>query len=88
MRRPSSALFNRQPDWVIYHEVVLTTQEYMREVTAIDPKWLVEFAPNFYRQGDPTKMSKRKRAERINPLFNKYETDQDAWRLSKARPRK
>eukprot|EP00965_Chrysotila_dentata_P163337 5394981-Pleurochrysis_carterae.AAC.2 len=29
---PSSALFNRNPEWVIYHELVLTTKEYMREV--------------------------------------------------------
>ncbi len=29
---PSSALFQHQPDWVIYHELVLTTKEYMREV--------------------------------------------------------
>ncbi|XP_048579311.1 ATP-dependent RNA helicase DHX8 isoform X2 [Nematostella vectensis] len=28
---PSSALFNRQPEWVVYHELVLTTKEYMRE---------------------------------------------------------
>ena len=32
---PSSALFHRQPEWVVYHEVVQTTKEYMREVTAI-----------------------------------------------------
>lgn len=31
---PSSALFQRQPDWVIYHELVLTSKEYMREVRA------------------------------------------------------
>uniref|UniRef100_H2YHV2 RNA helicase n=1 Tax=Ciona savignyi TaxID=51511 RepID=H2YHV2_CIOSA len=37
---PSSALFNRQPEWITYHELVLTTKEYMREITAIDPKWL------------------------------------------------
>jgi hypothetical protein len=30
---PSSALFKRQPDWIIYHELVMTTTEYMREVT-------------------------------------------------------
>ena len=29
---PSSALFNRAPEWLIYHELVLTTKEYMREV--------------------------------------------------------
>ena len=32
---PSSALFQRQPDWVIYHELVLTSKEYMREVSAM-----------------------------------------------------
>ena len=46
---PSSALFQRQPDWVLYYELVLTSKEYMREVCAIDPKWLVEFAPRFFR---------------------------------------
>lgn len=30
---PSSAVFQQQPDWVIYHELVLTTKEYMREVS-------------------------------------------------------
>ena len=35
---PSSAVYNRQPEWVIYHELVMTTKEYMRAVTAIDPK--------------------------------------------------
>uniref|UniRef100_A0AAR5Q680 RNA helicase n=1 Tax=Dendroctonus ponderosae TaxID=77166 RepID=A0AAR5Q680_DENPD len=58
---PSSALFNRQPEWVIYHELVCTTKEYMREVTTIDPKWLVEFAPAFFKFSDPTKLSKFKK---------------------------
>ena len=43
----------------------------MREVTAIDPKWLVEFAPAFFKFGDPTKLSKRKKQERIEPLYNR-----------------
>ncbi|XP_046841771.1 ATP-dependent RNA helicase DHX8-like [Xenia sp. Carnegie-2017] len=80
---PSSALFNRQPDWVIYHELVLTTKEYMRECTAIDPKWLVEFAPSFFKVADPTKLSKRKRQERLEPLYNRYE-EPNAWRISRA----
>lgn len=32
---PSSALFQRQPDWVVYFELVLTTKEYMREARAL-----------------------------------------------------
>ncbi|KAJ4770243.1 hypothetical protein LUZ62_054500 [Rhynchospora pubera] len=81
---PSSALFQRQPDWVIYHELVMTTKEYMREVTVIDPKWLVELAPRFFKSADPTKMSKRKRQERIEPLYDRYH-EPNSWRLSKRR---
>ncbi|KAG6696105.1 hypothetical protein I3842_09G130700 [Carya illinoinensis] len=81
---PSSALFQRQPDWVIYNELVMTTKEYMREVTVIDPKWLVELAPRFFKVVDPTKMSKRKRQERIEPLYDRYH-EPNSWRLSKRR---
>ncbi|XP_026434730.1 probable pre-mRNA-splicing factor ATP-dependent RNA helicase DEAH5 isoform X1 [Papaver somniferum] len=81
---PSSALFQRQPDWVIYNELVMTTKEYMREVTVIDPKWLVDLAPRFFKAADPTKMSKRKRQERIEPLYDRYH-EPNSWRLSKRR---
>jgi ATP-dependent RNA helicase DHX8/PRP22 len=47
---PSSALFQKQPEWVIYHELVLTSKEYMRETVSIEPKWLTEVAPNFFKQ--------------------------------------
>ena len=81
---PSSSLFQRQPDWVIYHELVLTTKEYMREVCAIDPKWLIELAPRFFKQSDPRHMSKRKKEEKIEPLYDRW-NDPNAWRLSKRR---
>jgi ATP-dependent RNA helicase DHX8/PRP22 len=35
---PSSALFNKSPEWVLYHELVLTTKEYMRNIMTIEPK--------------------------------------------------
>ena len=79
---PSSSLFNHKPEWVIYHELVMTTREYMRECTAIEPKWLVEAAPTFFKVVDPKALSKRKLAEKIEPLHNKYEA-KDEWRLSK-----
>jgi ATP-dependent RNA helicase DHX8/PRP22 len=79
---PSSALFNKNPEWVIYHELVLTTKEYMRSVMAFDPKWLVELAPNFYRKADATKMSKAKRAEKIEPLYDRF-NPAGSWRLSR-----
>lgn len=82
---PSSSLFHAQPEWVIYHEVVLTTKEYMREVMAIESKWLVELAPRFFRSGDPTKISRQKRREKIEPLYDKYAQNPNDWRLSKRR---
>ncbi|XP_075538104.1 ATP-dependent RNA helicase pea [Dermacentor variabilis] len=84
---PSSALFNRQPEWVVYYELVLTTKEYMREVTTIDPKWLVEFASSFFKFADPTKLSKHKKQLRLEPLYNKYE-EPNAWRISRVRRRR
>ncbi|KAJ3112717.1 DEAH-box ATP-dependent RNA helicase prp22 [Phlyctochytrium bullatum] len=79
---PSSALFNRQPEWVIYHELVMTTKEYMREVISIEPKWLVEAAPNFFKVADANKISKRKRQEKLEPLYNKFEKPNE-WRISR-----
>eukprot|EP00355_Strombidium_rassoulzadegani_P001898 CAMPEP_0168607930 /NCGR_PEP_ID=MMETSP0449_2-20121227/345_1 /TAXON_ID=1082188 /ORGANISM="Strombidium rassoulzadegani, Strain ras09" /LENGTH=117 /DNA_ID=CAMNT_0008647859 /DNA_START=109 /DNA_END=459 /DNA_ORIENTATION=+ len=58
---PSSSLFNYNPEWVIYHELVMTTKEYMREVLSIEPKWLLEVAPNYFKQVEENTISKRKK---------------------------
>lgn len=79
---PSSALFNKNPEYVIYHELILTSKEYMRNVMEIDAKWLIELAPAFYKTADPNKLSKQKRKEKIEPLFDRF-NPQDAWRLSR-----
>ena len=79
---PSSALFNRAPEWLIYNTLLLTTREYAQTVTAVEPKWLVEVAPQFFKVADANKISKRKKQEKIEPLYNKYEKP-DEWRLSK-----
>jgi ATP-dependent RNA helicase DHX8/PRP22 len=70
---------------VIYHELVQTTKEYMREVTVIEPRWLCQFAPQFYKTAMGGQMSKRKKNERLDTLFDKFAQDQNAWRLSKRR---
>lgn len=79
---PSSSLFNKAPEWVVYHELVLTTKEYMREVCTIEPKWLVDVAPNFFNTVDPHSLNNKKRSQKIEPLFNKYE-EPNAWRLTR-----
>ncbi|KAJ1916884.1 DEAH-box ATP-dependent RNA helicase prp22 [Mycoemilia scoparia] len=81
---PSSSLFNKDPQWVIYHELIMTTKEYMREITAIEPKWLIEAAPTYFKEADANKISRSKRNERLEPLYNKYEAP-NSWRISKVK---
>ncbi|XP_031493685.1 probable pre-mRNA-splicing factor ATP-dependent RNA helicase DEAH9 isoform X2 [Nymphaea colorata] len=50
---PSSVLFRVNPKWVIYHEIVSTEKNYMRNVISIDPSWLTEIAPHFYQVQKP-----------------------------------
>lgn len=81
---PASALYQRNPEWIVYHELVLTSKEYLRECSTIEPQWLPELAPNLFARADPTKLSKRKMRERIEPLYNRFEQP-NAWRLSRRR---
>lgn len=47
---PTSALYNSgdPPDYVVYHELILTSREYMSCVTAVDPHWLADLGGVFY----------------------------------------
>ncbi|OLP78494.1 putative pre-mRNA-splicing factor ATP-dependent RNA helicase DHX16 [Symbiodinium microadriaticum] len=46
---PTSCLFGQQPKLVCYHELVLTTKEFMRSCIEVKPEWLLEVAPHFYQ---------------------------------------
>ncbi|KAG8527480.1 uncharacterized protein KY384_007632 [Bacidia gigantensis] len=78
---PSSAMFGKPAEHVIFHTLVLTTKEYMHCTTAIEPKWLVDAAPTFFKVAPTDRLSKRKKAERIQPLHNRF-AGEDDWRLS------
>lgn len=55
---PSSSLFllGYPPDYVIYHELLMTSKEYMLIVTTVDPLWLAEFGSVFYSIKDKEKI--------------------------------
>ena len=84
---PSSALFGKPAEHVIFHTLVLTTKEYMHCATTIEPKWLAEAAPTFFKVAPSDRLSKRKRAERIAPLGSggKNGVADEEWRLSAQR---
>ncbi|RAO71208.1 uncharacterized protein BHQ10_007220 [Talaromyces amestolkiae] len=49
---PSSTLFEENPKWVIYYELVLTSKEYMRGNMPLQPEWLTEVAPHYHKKKD------------------------------------
>ncbi|RLV93574.1 Pre-mRNA-splicing factor ATP-dependent RNA helicase [Spathaspora sp. JA1] len=77
---PSSCLFGKNPEYVLFHSLLLTTREYMHCVTVIEPKWLIELAPKFFKPGS----AEQKKQERIVPLFKGMK---DEWRLSSQKKR-
>jgi len=55
---PGSSLFHVKPlpRYILYHELVLTSKEYARNVMQIEPAWFWEAAPHYY---EPTASEKR-----------------------------
>ena len=66
---PTSALYGLgyTPDYVCYHELIMTSKEYMQCVTAVEPEWLAELGPVFFsikKRGDTNLAAlQRERAE-------------------------
>jgi ATP-dependent RNA helicase DHX8/PRP22 len=52
---PSSVLFQRPPEMILFNELVKTNRLYARDVSAVAPEWLAEVSPRVY--------SARKKAE-------------------------
>ena len=83
---PASALFGKQAEFVLYHTLVLTTKEFMHCATGVEPKWLVEAAPTFFKEAGREGLSQRRKQERIVPLASRYKgAGEDEWRLSAQR---
>lgn len=70
MIHPSSFLFKDSPEWVVFHELVHTSKEYMRNLIEVNAEWLVEIAPHYYKEADivetTKKMPKGKGKEEMN----------------------
>ncbi|KAF8936644.1 DEAH-box RNA helicase prp16 [Dissophora ornata] len=61
---PTSALYGLgyNPDYIVYHELVMTSKEYMQCVTSVDPHWLAELGPMFYSVKEKSYTHREKRA--------------------------
>ena len=52
---PSSALYGMgySADYVVYHELIMTSREFMQCVTSVDGYWLAELGPMFFSVKEP-----------------------------------
>lgn len=48
---PNSVLYTQQqPKWVLFCKIVQTDRAYMMDLTVVNPSWLEELAPHFYKK--------------------------------------
>ena len=69
------------PDFVVYHELIMTTKEYMQCVTAVEGTWLAELGPMFYSLKEQALTYN----ERIKETVRASETMEDELRNSEAK---
>ena len=67
---PTSALYGlgQSPEYVVYHELVMTAKEYMQCATAVDGFWLAELGPMFFSVKETGKSGRDKRREAVEHL--------------------
>ncbi|KND04589.1 uncharacterized protein SPPG_00308 [Spizellomyces punctatus DAOM BR117] len=72
---PTSALYGRgfTPDYIVYHELVMTSKEYMQCVTAVDAQWLAELGPMFFTLKEKGFSHTEKRRQDRRDLMNMEE---------------
>ena len=78
---PSSAMSGKDAPFVMYHSLIMTSREFMRIVSPIEPHWLSVIAPNYYCEVDETGILKSRENITLEPLFNKNSVP-DQWRFS------
>lgn len=80
---PTSALYGLgfTPEYVVYHQVILTSREMMNTVTQVDPHWLAELGAAFYsiKERDTTSSAARRvrdsQLNRQTRLESQFQTD-------------
>uniref|UniRef100_A0AC34FU17 DEAD-box helicase OB fold domain-containing protein n=1 Tax=Panagrolaimus sp. ES5 TaxID=591445 RepID=A0AC34FU17_9BILA len=79
---PTSSLFGMgyTPDYVVYHEIIMTTKEYMQCVTAVEGAWLAELGSMFYSLKEQALTYN----ERIQQTIRATETMEDELKSSEA----
>ncbi|KAJ2563534.1 hypothetical protein GGH12_002508 [Coemansia sp. RSA 1822] len=89
---PTSSLYGMgfTPDYIVYHELVYTSKEYMQCVTAVDPTWLAEMGPMFFSVREPG-ASRKKHSDvhmaRMEVEFQEAKDEAERVEMEKERAR-
>ncbi|KAL7027917.1 hypothetical protein ACKWTF_005655 [Chironomus riparius] len=77
---PTSALYGlgTSPEYVVYHELVMTAKEYMQCATAVDGYWLAELGPMFFSVKESGKSGRDKRRQAAEHLHKMEAQMQEA----------
>ncbi|KAI0770981.1 P-loop containing nucleoside triphosphate hydrolase protein [Trametes elegans] len=86
---PTSALYGLgyTPTYVVYHELILTSKEYMTQVTAVDAYWLAELGSVFYsvKEKNFDERGNRRKADREFSKKAELETEMARQREESAK---
>jgi len=72
---PSTGITHK-PEWVLYHEFVLTSKNFIRTVTQVRGEWLLEIAPSYYDVRNFPKSEARNQLERLQARQTKPQQQQ------------
>jgi len=64
MLHPSTVIDNK-PEWVLYHEFVLTSRNYVRTCLEIYPDWLFEVSPEYFDLQEGFRGESKRKLERV-----------------------
>ena len=78
------------PDYVIYHELVMTSKEYMQCVSAVEPHWLAEAGPMFFsiKESHDSAMLTKARRKEEKAQMRREMADKEAEREEEERARR
>ncbi|KAK7593066.1 hypothetical protein V9T40_007818 [Parthenolecanium corni] len=85
---PTSALYGMgfTPDYVVYHELIMTAKEYMQCVTAVDGQWLAELGPMFFSIKESSKsdsIKKRKAQDHLKEMEHQMKVAEEEIKARK-----
>ena len=60
-----STVVQHRPAWVVFHEFVLTTRNYIRIMSEVRPEWLLQLAPHYFDEREYADGASRQALQRL-----------------------